>query len=339
MTRDFSPYHLLRRPGWRSTALALLLLLVSSSHKVQASVTLISGTVRAAEGGSLNGLVMIEKGRLYSKNFKYGGLVTNGRFSVKVDEGGGYGLHLFATGYVYFPLGIRVENGKDNRGQYKLPPNPARAMAPVIREVGFSKASDATRITLSVSDPNHDLSHQVLALNASTGEGFRMDPPGFVLPFTKTYPEGIYTLLYRNSERFDPENWYFVAADNKCYNSPVLGSPFAADGVVPAKTVRNGSDGSFAGPDSKVSPEGLTVSGLTIFKNNCSMCHLAESKKTKVGPGLKGLYSLGKTPARGKPVTDEVIRKQILEGGIDMPPYSHLTEKEVSAVLKYLKTL
>jgi cytochrome c1 len=38
-------------------------------------------------------------------------------------------------------------------------------------------------------------------------------------------------------------------------------------------------------------------------------------------------------------VTDEVIRKQILEGGESMPPYSHLTEGEVEAVMQYLKTL
>jgi len=339
MTRDLQPCSVLSRAGWRSTSLVLMLVLLISSQGVHADDTLISGTVRAAEGGSLNGLVMIEKGRLYGKKFRYGGLIRNGIFSVKVDGGGSYGLHLFATGYVYFPLGLQVEGGKDNRGQYKLPPNPARAMAPVIKEVGFSSDSKATRITLSVSDPNHDLSHQVLALNVSTGEGFRMSPPGFVLPFTKIYPEGIYTLYSSQSEEFDPLNWYFVAADNKCYNSPVLGSPFSPDGVVLAKTVRSGSDGSPSGPDSEVNTEGLTVSGLTVFTNNCSMCHLAESKKTKVGPGLKGLYSLGKTPARGKPVTDEVIRKQILEGGIDMPPYSHLTEKEVSAVVEYLKTL
>jgi mono/diheme cytochrome c family protein len=177
----------------------------------------------------------------------------------------------------------------------------------------------------------------VLALNASTGEGFRMAPPGFVLPFTKTYPEGIYTLSYRSTEKIDPLNWYFVAADNKCYNSPVLGSPFSADGVILAKTVPRGSDISPAGPDS--STEGLTVSGLEVFTNNCSMCHLADSEKSKVGPGLKGLYSLDKTPALGNPVTDDVIRKQILEGGKDMPPYSHLTEKEVTAVMEYLKTL
>ena len=326
-------------PVVRSTVFTLLFFLIFFSRTVHAGDTFISGTVRAAQGGSLNGLVFIEKGRLYSKDFRHGGLIKNGQFSVRVDGGGTYGIHLYATGYVYFPLGIQVEGGNDNRGQYKLPPNPAKAMAPVINEVTFNEGSNATRITLLVSDPNHDLSHQVLALNISTGEGFRMDPPGFVFPFTKNYPEGIYTLLYIRQEKVDPQNWYFVAADNKCYNSPVLGSPFSADGIVPAKTTRGGSDDTPTGSDSEVGVKESTVSGLTVFTNNCSMCHYADSVKTKVGPGLKGLYSLDRTPVRGNPVTDEVIRKQILEGGIDMPPYSHLTENEVTAVIEYLKIL
>ena len=44
-------------------------------------------------------------------------------------------------------------------------------------------------------------------------------------------------------------------------------------------------------------------------------------------------------PVLGNPLTDNVIRTQILEGGESMPPYSHLTEKAVTAVLEYLKTL
>jgi len=340
MIHEFSTSPFFRSREWLFISLALILILLVFPRKVKAADTLISGTVRGAEGGSLHGVVLIEKGRLYNKNFRYGGLVSNGRFSVKVDSGGAYGLHLYATDYVYFPLGIRVENGKDNHGQYKLPPNPAAARAPVLKNIKFTTENNGTRIAVDVSDPNHDLSHQVLALNASTGEGFRMDPPGLVFPFTKNYPEGIYTLHYSSLEEIEPQNWYFVAADNKCYNSPVLGSPFSAEGIVPAKTARvGGADSGIESQSSKVGDKESTVSGLTVFTNNCSMCHLADSDKSKVGPGLKGLYMLDKTPALGNPLTDDVIRKQILEGGIDMPPYSHLTEGEVRAVLEYLKTL
>jgi mono/diheme cytochrome c family protein len=334
-----SPYNRNVKPLWLSSVFLLTLALLVSPSQAQAADTYISGTVQAAEGGSLNGLVLIEKGRLYNKKFKYGGLVQNGQFSVKVDGGGTYGLHLYASGYVYFPLGMQVEGGKENRGQYKLPPNPADTMAPVITQVRFKKDSKATRITLSVSDPNHDLSHQVLALNASTGEGFRMDPPGLVLPFTKTYPEGTYTLIYDQSLETAPQNWYFVAADNKCYNSPVLGSPFPTGRVMAAKAAGNAADRYTREGNNGGDTSASTVSGLEVYTNNCSMCHLADSGKSKVGPGLKGLYKLEKTPVLGNPVTDDVIRKQILEGGKDMPPYSHLTGKEVEAVMEFLKTL
>jgi cytochrome c5 len=339
VTRDFSPHSYLRRAGWISASLAFIFALLIFPQKSHGADTVVSGTVKAAEGGSLNGLVMIEKGRLYNKKFKYGGLIKNGRFSVKVDGGGPYGLHLYASGYVYFPLGIRVEGGKDNLGHYKLPPNPANSKAPVLNNFKFTTEKSGTRITVEVSDPNHDLSHQVLALDASTGEAFRMDPPGFVLPFTRTYPEGIYTLFYTHSEKIDPQNWYFVAADNKCYNSPVMGSPFSADGVVNAKTARDSLGGDTVARDTEGTDGDSSFSGREVFTGNCSMCHLADSSKDKVGPGLKGLYSLKKTPVLGNPLTDDVIRKQILEGGKDMPPYSHLTEEEVRAVMDYLKGL
>ena len=324
---------------WVLTALLFIVAPLVYPRHVQGDDTHISGTVLAAEGGSLNGLVLTEKGRLYNKNFKYGGLIKNGHFSVKVDGGGTHGLHLYATGYVYFPLAMRIEEGKDNTGQYKLPPNPATARAPVVKNIMFVPEKRGTRVTLEVTDPDHDLSHQVLALNASTGEGFRMDPPGFVLPFARKYPEGIYSLLYEGSREIDPQNWYFVAADNKCYNSPVLASPFTSEGYMPGKTTDSPAADSTTGRKAGVTSSVTSVSGLEVFRNNCSMCHLADSAKSKVGPGLKGLYMLDKTPVLGKPLTDDVIRKQILEGGKDMPPYSHLIGEEVSAVMEYLKML
>jgi cytochrome c5 len=304
-----------------------------------AAKTVISGTVRAADGGFVNGVVLIEKGRLYGKDFRYGGLIVDGSFSVPVDGGGSYGLHLYATSYIYFPLGIQVGEGQDNSGQYKLPPNPAADMAPVIEKITFERMKRGTRISLTVTDPNKDLSHQVLALNAATGEGFRMQPPSFVLPFSKTYPEGTYTLAYEGDHGADPETWYFVAADNKCYNSPVLGYPFSEDGIMQSKSGGGEVPEGQAGSGSTLAQPGPSVAGQDIFRDNCSMCHLSDSKESKVGPGLKGLYSAERTPVLGNPVNDEVIRRQILEGGKAMPPYSHLTEKEVMAVMEYLKGL
>ena len=94
----------------------LVSLFVGPPIEARAADTLISGTLKGAEGGSLNGLVLIEKGRLYGKNFRYGGLVKDGLFSVKVEGGGVHGLHFYATGYVYFPLGLQTQSGQDNRG-------------------------------------------------------------------------------------------------------------------------------------------------------------------------------------------------------------------------------
>jgi cytochrome c5 len=313
--------------------IAAVILISAFSTPVLADDTLISGTVSAAEGGSLDGLVLIEKGRLYGKNFRYGGLIEKGTFSVQVDGGGSYGLHLYATGYIYFPLGIRVDEGKDNHGSYKLPPNPALEMAPVIESIRFETSENGTMITAEVTDPNHDLSHQVLAFNAVTGEGFRMDPPGLILPFTKKYPEGTYTLDYSNRNSINSRNWYFVAADNKCYNSPVTGYPFTQEGFMKAK-----APGKVSGGKSVQTGQDLP-NGREIYRDNCSMCHLTDSGKDKVGPGLKGLFSMDRTPVLGEPVTDEAIRSQILQGGKNMPPYSHLTESEVSAVIQYLKSL
>ncbi len=314
-----------------------LLLILHNPVQASGADTVISGTVRAADGGFLNGIVLVERGRLYGKNFRYGGRIENGNFSIPVDDGGSYGLHLYATGYIYFPLGLRVQEGQDNSGQYKLPPNPATDMAPMIGKITFEELKESSRISLSVTDPNKDLSHQVLALNIATGEGFRMQPPSFVLPFTKTYPDGTYTLTYKGE--IDQADWYFVAADNKCYNSPVLGYPFNKEGILlsspdDGRLVEEGSSSN--SPANHLAP---SVTGSELFRNNCSMCHYAESKDNKVGPGLKGLYSWERTPVLGKPVNDEVIKRQILDGGKAMPPYSHLNEKEVQAVIEYLKSL
>jgi mono/diheme cytochrome c family protein len=108
---------------------------------------------------------------------------------------------------------------------------------------------------------------------------------------------------------------------------------------VNAKTARDSLGGDTVARDTEGTDGDSSFSGREVFTGNCSMCHLADSSKDKVGPGLKGLYSLKKTPVLGNPLTDDVIRKQILEGGKDMPPYSHLTEEEVRAVMDYLKGL
>ncbi len=299
----------------------------------------------AADGGSLAGVILIEKGRLYGKKYKYGGVVDEkGRFSVKVPKGGDYGLHFYATGYIYFPIGVNVNAGKDNQFTFTLPPNAAVKDAPVISKVRFEPIEGKPKqmaIKLLVHDPNQNLSHQVLGANIRTQEGFIFSPPKFVAPWTRDYPNGIYTLTYDTGGRvFDPQEWYFVAADNRCYNSPVLRHPFNAEGVVTARVRKKPEPLTTPDRPSKgVDEEQLKELGRKVYGSNCIICHYADSKKTKVGPGLKGLFKERLTPVKKVAVTEENILIQIQKGSEQMPPYAHISGDSLRALLAYLKSL
>ncbi len=297
--------------------------------------TTVSGRVTSAKGGPVSAIVFLEKGRLYGKNFRFGGLTDEaGRFIIAVDGPGGYGIHIYATDHIYFPLSIEVKDRRDNYFEFSLPPNPAVKKAPVISNVMFTEKGNTTVISLQAADPNHNLSHQVLALDAATGKAYRMKPPRMVLPWTKTYPDGKYSLEIRNPEdSVKPENWYFVAADNRCYNSPIMKHPFGPEDFVKARAV------SYGGAINRSGKGEAKVLGADIFKNNCGICHYQDSTKTKVGPGLKGLFSRKTTPVQKLPVNEETIRSQIQKGGTDMPPYNYLSDTEVDALIKYLQSL
>jgi len=58
-----------------------------------------------------------------------------------------------------------------------------------------------------------------------------------------------------------------------------------------------------------------------------------------VGPGLMELFKSPKLPDSGLPVTDENVRERIVNGGDKMPPFKHLKEEELKAIVAYLKTL
>lgn len=317
----------------------------ASAQKREGKETRISGQMLAADGGRLRGVIVIERGRLYGKNYQYGGLVDeNGRFSVKVPEGGDYGLHLYATGYIYYPVGVEVKTGKDNQFTFTLPPNPAVKDAPVISHVQFeSKADNPNRVVikLSVYDPDENLSHQILGVNIRTQEGFIFPPPEFVFPWTRNYPNGDYTITYDTHGRpFDPQEWIFVTADNRCYNSPVLRHPFTDEGVVPARAPGKAEPSMPTTPPAEaLDARSLLELGRKTFTDNCGICHYNHKKETKVGPGLKGLFKRRQTPARKVPVTEENIRAQVQKGSEQMPPYAHIRGEALSALLLYLKSL
>ncbi|MDW7774469.1 MAG: c-type cytochrome [Desulfobulbaceae bacterium] len=299
--------------------------------------TLISGVLQSADNGPVAGMIAIEEGRLYGKNYRYGGKVdSQGRFTVKVPRGGDYALHLYATGYIYHPVAVEIEGGRENSFTFSVPPNPALEEAPEITGVNFipSERKKSVEIRLAVHDPNDDLSHQILGVNTSTGESFIFSPPGLILPWQKDYPNGTYTLVYETGDRpFSREEWLFVTADNRCYNSAVLGFPFTAEGVVEAR------QGSTAPAAEEQQTPGAGETGEQVFEKNCTPCHYRDKTEWKVGPGLQGLFQRQTTPALKQPVTEENIRQQIVQGGKQMPPYSHIQGEKLQALLEYLRTL
>ena len=79
--------------------------------------------------------------------------------------------------------------------------------------------------------------------------------------------------------------------------------------------------------------------GEKLFQQKCASCHFADSTKPKFGPGLKGLFDGEKMPASGRPVSAENIRHQLRSPINQMPAFDQLEEKQVQALIDYLKTL
>jgi len=84
---------------------------------------------------------------------------------------------------------------------------------------------------------------------------------------------------------------------------------------------------------------GLAAEGAQVFNQNCSACHHTDSTAIKVGPGLKGIFKQDKFPESGLAVSDENFRKQLKTPFSKMPPFGHLSDEQVDALIDYLKTL
>ena len=84
----------------------------------------------------------------------------------------------------------------------------------------------------------------------------------------------------------------------------------------------------------------LAKKGNGLFRENCSMCHFTDKSDKKVGPGLKGLFDKENLPVSGQEVTEASVREQLITPYENMPSFEDkLTEKEIDAILAYLKTL
>ncbi len=78
--------------------------------------------------------------------------------------------------------------------------------------------------------------------------------------------------------------------------------------------------------------------GKEIFETKCSVCHNADSKDKKIGPGLAGIKD-GKLPS-GKDATDENMMTNINKGGNGMPAFEKLlSDEEKASLIAYMKTL
>ena len=85
--------------------------------------------------------------------------------------------------------------------------------------------------------------------------------------------------------------------------------------------------------------QGAAVEGALVFQQNCSACHFADSTAVKIGPGLKGLFQQDKLPISGRTVSAENLRQVLKTPVAKMPPFGHLSQQQVAALIAYLKTL
>lgn len=96
-----------------------------------------------------------------------------------------------------------------------------------------------------------------------------------------------------------------------------------------------------AGIRAWVTGEAPSTQGADLFqKKGCTQCHFTDSRQTKVGPGLKGLFNRGNLPESGRPVTRQNVRRQLTAPYENMPVFKDkLTRAQQEALIDYLETL
>ncbi len=84
--------------------------------------------------------------------------------------------------------------------------------------------------------------------------------------------------------------------------------------------------------------DGDAAAGKEIFETKCIVCHNADSKDKKIGPGLAGVKD-GKLPS-GKDATYDAILENLNKGGGGMPAFEKLmSDEEKDNVIAYVATL
>jgi uncharacterized membrane protein len=82
----------------------------------------------------------------------------------------------------------------------------------------------------------------------------------------------------------------------------------------------------------------LVEEGAIIFARSCSICHFAETKDNKIGPGLKELFQQKKFPVSQWPATRESFEKQLRTPFRNMPSFEDFEDEQIDALIAYLKT-
>jgi len=214
--------------------------------------TRVSGQIVGDDGNSLGpGLVLIERGPVHAGAYETGGLINDkGRFTIDLNGGDIYGMHLFHSDYQYLPLEIEINDHQqikltsmmvswgvwmDLTGRPTWPDQPSdaelirmptddeKADNPVIDNISVTRSgSDMIAISVTVHDPDKDLSRMVLCYDPATESGFALTPPG---PSDNkgNYPDGTYSFEIFLDERHVPgtSKLHFVVSDNMC-NNPAL---------------------------------------------------------------------------------------------------------------------
>jgi hypothetical protein len=193
----------------------------------------ITGIVRSKAGQPLAGLVLLEKGEIHNNVWHGGALVAaNGRFRIELAAGGQYGVHVYASGYIYSPQAVRVESDTTLELSVTLVPEPTRANDPTIKGAGFFpwevRQGKVTFVKLEVGDPNDDLGPQVMAFNAATARAYAMRPPRRVRDLKANFPQGVYQVDVDTPQGpLNPRDWHFVVADHQCNTTDILSFPHA----------------------------------------------------------------------------------------------------------------
>ena len=212
-------------------ALAVLCVVSVTAPAGAQGQTTISGMVKSKAGQPLAGIALLEKGEIHNNVWHRGAVVDrNGRFTIELADRGPYGLHVYASGYIYSPQAVKVEKDKTLEVTVTLVPQPTRANDPVIKRAGFfpweAQQGRVTFVKLDVSDPNDDLGPQVMAFNAATGRVWAMAPPRPVRNLKANFPQGVYEVEVDTAQGpINPRHWYFVVADHQCNTTDVLGFP------------------------------------------------------------------------------------------------------------------